>query len=246
MMTHKFLAIPAIDLMGGECVRLLQGKKELKTVYSNNPPEVAARWRREGAERLHVVDLDGAFEGAPKNLDTIRNICKAADMPIELGGGIRSHEVLAAVFDAGVSYAILGTAAIKDTTFLKSAVRAHKEKIIIGIDAKDGKVATEGWVNVGSAEAYSFAKDMAELGVKTIIFTDIKKDGMLTGSNLESLSKMAEAVPEVDIIASGGISSVDDLVAVKNLGFKNIIGAITGKALYEGKIDLREAVKRLL
>lgn len=244
-MKKQFVIIPAIDLIEGCCVRLLQGRKDRKTIYSKNPAEMAKKFESEGAKRLHVVDLDGAFSGSPQNLKVVEKICSSISIPVELGGGIRDIKTIQEVFNAGVSYAIVGTAAIKNSDFIKEIVREYGNKIIVGIDAKDGKVAIEGWVNVGKMEAVHLAQKMSHLGVKTIIFTDIKTDGMLTGPNINSLTQMADTVPNIDVIASGGISSIDDLKAVKELNRPNIIGAITGKAIYEKKIDLKEAVREL-
>lgn len=235
------LVIPAIDLRNGKCVRLLQGRPEDETVFSDDPVAMALRWQNEGAELLHLVDLNGAFEGVPKNLTVIEKIVKSIDIPAQLGGGIRDIERLNQVLGIGVWRAILGTAALKNPELVKTACLKYGERIAVGIDAKDGMVATQGWLDVSAKPAIEFAQEMESLGVKTIIYTDIKRDGMLTGPNLDATKAIAESV-NIDIIASGGISSLTDIQSLKSLESVGVIGAITGKALYTGKINLREAI----
>ncbi|MFQ6040661.1 MAG: 1-(5-phosphoribosyl)-5-[(5-phosphoribosylamino)methylideneamino]imidazole-4-carboxamide isomerase [Candidatus Poribacteria bacterium] len=235
------LVIPAIDLRDGKCVRLLQGRPEEETVFSDDPVAMALRWQSEGAELLHLVDLDGAFEGTPRNLAVIEKIVESIDIPAQLGGGIRDMERLEQILALGIWRVILGTAALKNPDLVKEACLKYDERIAVGIDAKDGMVATEGWLDVSTKPAIEFAQEMEYLGAKTIIYTDIKQDGMLTGPNLESIKAIAESV-DVDIIAAGGISSLTDIQALKSLESAGVVGAITGKALYTGKINLREAI----
>ena len=205
------------------------------------PVTMALRWQSKGAELLHLVDLDGAFEGIPKNFTVIEKIVKSIDIPAQLGGGIRSMERLEQILRIGVWRAILGTAALKNPDLVKTACLKYGERIAVGIDAKDGMVATQGWLDVSAKPAIEFAQEMESLGVKTIIYTDIKQDGMLMGPNLESIRAIAESV-NIDIIAAGGISSLIDIQSLKSLEPVGVIGAITGKALYTGKINLREAI----
>ena len=235
------LVIPSIDLRNGKCVRLLQGRPEDETVFSDNPVAMASRWQSEGAKLLHLVDLDGAFEGTPKNLAVIEEIVESIDIPAQLGGGIRNMERLEQILGIGVWRAILGTAALKNPDLVKTACLKYGERIAVDIGARDGMVATQGWLDVSAKPAIEFAQEMESLGVKTIIYTDIKQDGMLTGPNLESTRAIAESV-NIDIIASGGISSLTDIQALKSLESVGVVGAITGKALYTGKINLREAI----
>ena len=231
--------------MDGCCVRLLQGKKEKKTVYSTKPSEVAKKWESNGAKRIHIVDLDGAFEGQPRNLNAIEAIRKDVNIPLELGGGLRDFDSVEKIFELGINYAIVGTAAISDDIFLDRLVKCYGEKIIVGIDAREGKVAVEGWMKQGDIDAIELAKKVFSFGVQTIIFTDIKRDGMLKGPNISSLSKLSKTVADVRIIASGGISSLEDLRTIKNLKSPNIIGAIIGKALYEGLTNLKDAIEQI-
>lgn len=235
------LVIPAIDIKDGKCVRLLQGRREDETVFSNNPVAMAQHWEEEGAELLHLVDLDGAFEGVPRNLSIVRNIIESIDIPVELGGGIRTREMIEHALKIGVYRVILGTLALKNPDFVESVCEKHGSRIAVGIDAKDGMVATHGWLEVSEKQAWEFASEMQERGVQTIIYTDIKRDGMLKGPNIEATRKIAQAV-KVDVIASGGISSIDDIMAVKSLESLGVTGVISGKALYTGKLNLREAI----
>lgn len=236
-----FLPIPAIDLMNGEVVRLARGEADARTVYSDDPAEIARGFVRAGIGRIHVVDLDGAFGGTPANVSAIEAIRRAVDVEIEVGGGLRTADDVEDLLALGVDYAILGTSAVRERELLAALVAKYGKKIIVGIDAKDGKVAVEGWVKTSDLTQEDFARDLAELGVSTIIATDIATDGMMTGPNLESLAAMADAA-SMQVIASGGLRSVEDLRAVRALGRSNIIGAITGRAVYEGSLDLSEAV----
>ena len=234
------LIIPAIDLRGGKCVRLLQGRAEDATVYSDNPAETARRWVSAGAELLHIVDLDGAFSGSQGNLESIKAIRQAAGAAIEVGGGIRTMETIDLLVSLGIERVILGTVAVKDPNFLRRACERHPGRIIAGIDARDGKVAVKGWVETTGEDALGLAKRMKEAGASGIIYTDISRDGMLTGPNFAATQKMAENAG-LPVIASGGISSIDDIK--KLLEIKGLWGAITGKAIYTGRIDVREAIK---
>ncbi|MBI4825959.1 MAG: 1-(5-phosphoribosyl)-5-[(5-phosphoribosylamino)methylideneamino]imidazole-4-carboxamide isomerase [Nitrospirae bacterium] len=232
------IIIPAIDLKDGKCVRLLQGKKEEVTVYSDDPASMAKHWADQGAELLHVVDLDGAFTGVQKNLDKIVAIRKAINIPIEVGGGIRDIETIKKLIDLGIDRTIIGTSAI-NPEFIINACKKFPDKVIAGIDAKDGKVALKGWVEVTGLDALTFAKQMESNGVAGIIYTDISRDGMLTGPNIDAMAKMAENV-HIPVIASGGVSKLADIGSLANI--KNLWGVITGKALYEGTMKLDEAI----
>ena len=234
------IVIPAIDLKDGKCVRLLQGKKEEVTVYSDDPAAMARHWVSQGAELLHVVDLDGAFTGEQKNFDKIKAIRDAIDIPIEVGGGLRTIEKIEELVDLGINRAIIGTSAAEDHEMVKNACERFPGRVIIGIDAKDGKVAVKGWVEVTEWDAVDFAKAMQSLGAAGVIYTDISRDGMLTGPNIDAMAKMVKAV-KIPVIASGGVSKIED---IKNLmKIENLWGIITGKALYSGAMDLKEAIK---
>ncbi len=233
------IIIPAIDLKDGKCVRLLQGKKEEVTVYSDDPAAMARHWEELGAELLHVVDLDGAFTGEQKNFDKIKAIREAIDIPIELGGGIRDIDRIEKLIDLGVDRTIIGTTAAKNPEIVKEACKKFPGKVIVGIDAKDGKVAVKGWVEVTELDAIEFAKSMQDAGTAGIIYTDISRDGMLTGPNIDAMAKMVESV-DVPVIASGGVSKINDITNLMKI--KNLWGVITGKALYSGAMDLKEAI----
>lgn len=232
--------IPAIDLKNGECVRLQQGKKDLVTVYSRDPLTTARKWESCGARVLHIVDLDGAFSGTQKNLKSILDIRRHLKLSIEVGGGIRDIIAVEKLLSAGVDRVILGTAAIEDPAFVLDACRRFPGRIYIGIDAKDGKVAVRGWEEVSAIEAKELAKRMETVGVAGIIYTDIARDGMLTGPNMPALQDMVNTV-KIPVIASGGIATLDDIKQL--LTIRNLWGAITGKAIYSGSLDLKEAIK---
>lgn len=233
------IIIPAIDLKDGKCVRLLQGKKDEVTVYSDNPAEMAKKWVDMGARLLHVVDLDGAFSGEQKNFERIREIRKAIQIPIQLGGGIRDIAKMEQLADIGVDRMILGTSAAKDPDMVARACEKFESRVLVGIDARDGKVAVKGWVEVTELDAIKFAKDMESAGAAGIIYTDISRDGMMTGPNIDAMAKMVKSV-KIPVIASGGVSKLED---VENLmQIKDIWGAITGKALYSGAMDLKSAI----
>ena len=233
------IVIPAIDLKEGKCVRLLQGKKEEVTIYSDDPPSMARNWQEQGAELLHVVDLDGAFTGEQHNYEKIKAIRLAIDIPIEVGGGIRDADRVAQLIDLGVDRTIIGTSAAEKPDMVREICRRFPGKVLIGIDAKDGKVAVKGWVEVTELEAVAFAKQMEGAGAAGIIYTDISRDGMLTGPNVEAMAKMVESVG-IPVIASGGVSQLDDIKSLMKIN--NLWGVITGKALYTGSMKLDEAI----
>ncbi len=234
------IVIPAIDLKDGKCVRLLQGKKDAVTVYSDDPVSMAKHWAGLGAELIHIVDLDGAFTGKQQNFDVIVSIRKEISIPVQLGGGVRDMERIDKLIQLGVNRVIIGTSAVENPDMFKKACREFPGKIMAGIDARDGKVAVKGWVEVTGLDAIEFAKNIESLGAAGIIYTDISRDGMLTGPNIDAMAQMVNAV-NIPVIASGGVSKIDDL---KNLmQIKNLWGAITGKALYSGSLDLKEAIK---
>ncbi|NLM04265.1 MAG: 1-(5-phosphoribosyl)-5-[(5-phosphoribosylamino)methylideneamino]imidazole-4-carboxamide isomerase [Clostridiales bacterium] len=230
------LIYPAIDIKDGKCVRLTQGDFNEEKVYFNNPAKVAKIWEDKGAKILHIVDLDGALEGRSKNLDVIQEIVKSVNIPVQLGGGIRSLDTIRELLDMGVDRVILGTKALEDKEMVKKAVDLYGGRIVIGIDAKDGYVAVEGWTKTSEIKALDFALEMEKIGVKTIVYTDISKDGMLMGPNFQATGELNEKV-DMDVIASGGVGSIDD---VRTLSKMNLAGVIIGKALYEGKIDLEK------
>ena len=230
---------PAIDLIGGCAVRLVKGDYTQKTVYSDNPAEVAKSFAAAGAKYLHVVDLEGAKDGGTPNLETIQNIVENGGLLVEVGGGIRSEDVIQKYLDAGVFRVILGTAAVQNPAFLEDMVQKYGEKIAVGVDIKDGMVAIKGWTEVSAESCFDFCEKLQKIGVKTIICTDISKDGLLSGTNLELYKELSEKF-SVDIVASGGVTTLDD---VKKLADMGMYGAILGKALYTGNIDLKAAVE---
>ncbi len=230
--------LPAIDLMDGCCVRLRQGKADQRTIYSHDPIAQARAFRDAGATQLHVVDLDGAFAGTPKHTDIIRRIIQECGLTVEVGGGLRTDEALEDILDAGVTRAIIGTRALEDTETLERWVNMYGARIAVGIDARDGFVQTKGWVETSQVRATDLAQRVAALGVRTIIYTDTATDGMLGGTNLTAMAEMADAVPGVNIIASGGVSLPQHVTDLKALARPNLYGAIVGKALYEGTTTL--------
>ena len=235
------IVIPAIDLKNGKCVRLVQGNMDQETVYSDNPLQMARRWEQLGAELLHLVDLDGAVEGTPKNLDLIQEMVKGLFMPVEVGGGIRSLETIDSYIRAGAMRVVIGTRAVEDPDFLTEACRRFPGKILAGIDARNGYVAVHGWTKVTERPATDLAREIQGQGVSAVIFTDIHRDGMQTGPNIESTRALAESI-SIPVIASGGISSLEDVRALMRIEPCGVIGAITGRALYTGALDLREAM----
>ncbi len=230
---------PAIDLIGGCAVRLVKGDYAQKTVYSETPVEVARSFAEAGARYLHVVDLEGAKNGGTPNLETIKNIVETGGLLVEVGGGIRSEEVIKKYLDVGVFRVILGTAAVQNPAFLEEMVQKYGEKIAVGVDIKDGMVAIKGWTEVSCESCFDFCEKLQKIGVKTIICTDISKDGLLSGTNLELYKALSEKF-SVDIVASGGVTTLED---VKKLSDMGLYGAILGKALYTGNIDLKAAVQ---
>jgi len=234
------IIIPAIDLKDGQCVRLLQGKKEDATVYSDDPASTAKKWQSCGAQLLHVVDLDGAFTGSQSNIESIIEIRKAVSMKIQVGGGIRDMEKIDSLFSVGIERVILGTAAINNPDLVSKACSKYPGRVLVGIDAKNGFVAIKGWTETTKVTAVELGRKMAELGAAGIIYTDISRDGMLQGPNIETTKEMAYELP-IPVIASGGISVMDDINNL--LTIKGLWGAITGKAIYSGTLDLTEAIK---
>ena len=235
------LIIPAIDLKDGACVRLRQGLMDDSTVYGDNPVEMARRWVEAGTRRLHLVDLNGAFDGKPINGDAVTSIAKAyPDLPIQIGGGIRNLETIEHYINAGVNYLIIGTKAVKDPGFVSEACKAFPGHIIVGLDAKDGLVATDGWAQVSDIKATELAKRFEQDGVESIVYTDISRDGMMQGINVEQTVAMARA-SSIPVIASGGITNMSDVEALALVEGEGILGAITGRAIYEGTLDVAEA-----
>ena len=234
------LVIPAIDLKDGACVRLLQGRMEDATVFSDDPLATASRWVEEGCRRLHLVDLNGAFEGKPVNHDAITSIANAyPKLPIQIGGGIRDLKTIEAYLSAGVSYAIIGTQAVVDPDFVTQACKEFAGHIIVGLDAKDGWVATDGWAKTSDVKATDLAKRFRDDGVESIVYTDIARDGMMQGVNIEQTAAMADV--GIPVIASGGVSHINDIQAILNRQHRGIVGAISGRAIYEDKLNLRAA-----
>lgn len=237
------LLIPAIDLKEGKCVRLRQGRMEDDTVFSEDPVAVAGRWVEAGARRLHLVDLDGAFAGKPKNADVIKAIVAAyPEVPVQIGGGIRDEDTIQAYLEAGVEYIIIGTKAVSEPHFVRDAAIEFPGHIIVGLDAKDGRVAIDGWSKLSRHDVVDLAKKFEAQGVSAIIYTDISRDGMMQGVNVEATAALARSV-KIPIIASGGITNIDDIRALGQVSHEGIMGAITGRAIYEGTLDFAEAEK---
>ena len=235
------LVIPAIDLKDGQCVRLRRGLMEDSTVFSDDPAGTALEWARQGARRLHLVDLNGAFEGEPVNGDAIEAIVDALpDVPVQIGGGIRDMKTIERYLKRGVRWIIIGTAAVKDPEFVRTACKEYPDHIVVGIDAKRGRVATDGWAEVSEIEATTLAREFEAAGVSAIVYTDIDRDGMMQGVNVEATREMAQA-SSIPIIASGGITNLEDIRALAEYSSEGIIGAITGRAIYEGTLDLATA-----
>ena len=234
------IILPAIDLKDGKCVRLRQGRAEDVTVYGDDPAAQAKDWADQGGQELHVVDLDGAFAGTPKHAEVIKRIIQAFGGPVEVGGGLRTPEALDAVIQAGVTRAIIGSAALEDPEFLANAVELYGDKIAVGIDARNGFVQTKGWVETTKTLATELATAVAKVGVKTIIYTDTATDGMLGGPNLTQMAAICDAAPTCEITASGGVSSPFDVENLKALERTNLRAAIVGKALYDGRTTLKE------
>lgn len=235
------LLIPAIDLKLGQCVRLRQGRMDDDTVFSDDPVAIAGQWVDAGARRLHMVDLDGAFAGEPKNAEVVKAVRKAyPDLPVQIGGGIRNADIAAAYVEAGVSYVIIGTQAVKDPQFVNELCKTYEGHVIVGLDARDGMVATEGWAEGSGVDATELAKMFEGAGVSAIVYTDIARDGMMQGVNVEQTRALADAI-SIPVIASGGVSTFDDIEKLCKVADSGISGAIIGRALYEGTIDLASA-----
>jgi len=235
------LIIPAIDLRAGKCVRLVEGKLDRETVYSDDPAAVARIWENSGAQWLHIVDLDGAFAGKPRNLETISSIISAVGIPVQVGGGIRDLDTVDRLLQMGVSRVILGTVAIQKPALVAEAVERFQDRIVVGIDARDGKVAIEGWGLTAEKDVQSLALEVSRVGVCRVIFTDISRDGTLKGPNIEAVKKLALSC-KIKIIASGGVSTIKDIEALKKLEPHGVEGVIVGKALYAGTVDIFDAL----
>ena len=233
---------PAIDMRQGKCVRLLQGRAEQETVYFEDPVAVARRWEAEGADWLHLVDLDGAMSEGSGNRAIAKRIFAALQIPVQFGGGLRTMKDLDEIMEAGAARVVVGTAAVQHPELLAEGLQRFGERIVVGIDARDGRVATHGWNQVGSLEAVAFAKTLARSGVQRVVYTDISKDGMLVGPNLEATKRLA-ADSQLKVVASGGVASLDDLRSLHALENIGVEGAIVGKALYEGRFTLKEAIE---
>jgi phosphoribosylformimino-5-aminoimidazole carboxamide ribotide isomerase len=244
MATMNFELIPAIDLKGGHCVRLKQGRMEDATDYGDDPVAMARRWQAQGARRLHVVDLDGAFAGRPENRAVVQTICTALDIPVQLGGGLRDLATIEQTLDLGIERVILGSAAVSNPELVTEACRQFPEHICVGIDAKGGMVAVHGWGDVTDVTAVDLARRFEDAGVAAIIYTDIARDGMLGGPNIEETLRLARSV-SIPIIASGGVARLDDVLRLAAHLHEGICGAITGRAIYEGTLDFAGALEEL-
>lgn len=235
------IIIPAVDIKNGKCVRLLQGRMNDETIYSDDPEAMALKWAQIGAQLIHVIDLDGAFAKSPQNIEAIRKILKSVMVPIQLGGGIRNEETVHMYLKLGVNRIIIGTEAIKKPAFVKRVCEKYPGQIIVGIDARQGKVAIDGWTHTTRIEVIELAKEFEGCGVAAINFTDIQRDGMQTGPNIDATLRLAEAVT-IPVIASGGVSSIEDIKNLLPLEKKGVAGVIVGRALYSGQLDLKAAL----
>lgn len=235
------IIIPAVDIKNGKCVRLVQGRMEDETVFSNDPAAMARQWADAGAELIHVVDLDGAFEKSPRNLDAVKNIIDTVDTPIQLGGGIRTERTVKTLLDMGVKRVIIGTEAINNPEWVMQISRRFPGQVVVGIDARNGRVAIEGWTETTHTQAVDLAKRFEDCGVAAINFTDIYRDGMQTGPNIAETGRLAEAI-SIPVVASGGVATIDDIKNLLPLEKIGVTGVITGKALYSGTLDFRQAL----
>jgi len=236
------VVIPAIDLKNGHCVRLLQGRMDSETVFSDDPAAMAKRWQQEGAEMIHVVDLDGAIQKTPLNGEAVKSIVESVTVPIQVGGGIRNEQTIRTFFDLGVSRIVIGTEAIRNPDLVKRACKMYPGRIVVGIDARNGLVAIEGWTETTRIRAVDLAKQFEDCGVAAINFTDIYRDGMQTGPNIEETGRLAEAV-SIPVVASGGVATIEDIKKLLSLEAVGVVGVITGKALYGGTLSLKEAIR---
>ena len=236
------LIIPAVDIKGGKCVRLKQGRADQETIFSDDPVAMGLKWQDAGARWLHVVDLDGAFSSKPQNLEVIRGLRRALTIPMQLGGGIRTMETVALYLDMGIDRVILGTVIWKDPELVARALAAYPGRIAVGLDAKDGLLAVEGWTQTSTLKVLDAAKSLEPLKPAALIYTDIARDGVKRGVNIEATKNLAQAV-DLPIIASGGVSAIDDIAALLPLEPFGVMGVITGRALYDGSLDLREAIR---
>mgnify|MGYP001022075351 FL=1 len=240
------ILIPAIDIKDGKCVRLRQGKMDDSTIFSDNPIEMADRWAAQGAKRLHIVDLDGAVHGKPKNAVIVHEIAKRhPDIPIQLGGGVRDEDTVEAYLNAGVQYIIIGTRAVNEPHFVSDIALEFPRHIIVGLDAVDGKLAVDGWSKLSKHDLIDLAQHFENDGVHAIIYTDISKDGMMQGANIELTKKLAESI-RIPVIASGGVTNLEDLMKLKAIEDSGVTGVITGRAIYEGTLDFAEGQRLLL
>jgi len=235
------IIIPAVDIKNGKCVRLLQGRMDDETIYSDDPETMALKWAQIGAQLVHVIDLDGAFEKSPQNIGVIRKILQSVNVPIQLGGGIRNLETVHMYLELGVKRVIIGTEAIKKPEFVKKICKIYPEQIVVGIDARNGRVAIDGWTHTTGIEAIELAKEFEDCGVAAINFTDIQRDGMQTGPNLDATLQLAQAV-SIPVVASGGVSSIEDIKNLLPFERAGVVGVIVGRALYSGQLDLKEAL----
>jgi len=236
------IIIPAVDIKNGRCVRLLQGRKDEETIFSNDPVQMAIKWDEEGAELIHVIDLDGAFEKSPQNLNSIKKIIKSVKADVQVGGGVRDKKIIKMFIDLGAKRVIIGTEAIKNPKLVKDACKEFPGRIVVGIDARNGMVAIEGWTETTKIKAVDLAKQFEDCGVAAINFTDIYRDGMQTGPNLKETTIIAESV-SIPVVASGGVSTIEDIKKLIQLEKFGVTGIITGRALYSKKLNLKEAIE---
>ena len=235
------IIIPAVDIKNGKCVRLIQGRMEDETVFSNDPAAMAQKWAHAGAELIHVVDLDGAFEKSPQNIDAVKNIIKTVDTPIQLGGGIRNERTVKTLLDMGVQRVIIGTEAIKNPEWVMQTARHFPGQVVVGIDARNGRVAIEGWTETTDTRAIDLAQRFEDCGVAAINFTDIYRDGMQTGPNIIETGRLAKAI-SIPVVASGGVATIEDIKNLLPLETVGVTGVITGRALYSGTLDFKQAL----